>query len=82
MSDHSPATGGSSITSSNGRTDTDIRAYVLDPDASAKRVSEESGRLFSQEECRLELCILSAHDPGMERPSVSAKLVAYHHDAN
>lgn len=67
MPDHSPTHGGAGIkTSSDSRADTNVRAYLLDPDASAKRVSQSSGRLFSREECRLGICIFSAQGQGKE----------------
>ncbi|MCJ1426929.1 hypothetical protein MMC29_004832, partial [Sticta canariensis] len=64
MSGNSPTNDGAGI---DRRTDTNVRAYLLDPDASRNRLSEASGRLFSREECRLGLCSLRAHGQALEK---------------
>ena len=65
MSGNSPTNGGAGIEISlDRRTNTNVRAYLLDPDASGNRLSQASGRLFSREECRLGLCSLRAQGQG------------------
>ncbi|MCJ1271177.1 hypothetical protein MMC22_011076 [Lobaria immixta] len=44
-----------------------IRAFHLDPDAPAARISKESDRLFSQQECRLEVLSIGRSDQKTDR---------------
>lgn len=58
-----------------------ICAFHLDPDAPAARVSKESERLFSQQECRLEVLSIGASDQGKEVPSTRRALLTRSLDA-
>ena len=52
-----------------------IRAFHLDPDAPAARVSKESDRLFSQQECRLEVLSIGRSDQSKKVPSTRRALL-------